>query len=170
MGSCVSSSPFLDKLFQLPTADLELYDTVLGKLIDSSENTSVISLLSLNYFIEHPYDSQETVQARLERVVSEEHGTFRSLEFFYTDLMVNSREVNSDLTPSKFLVFIGKELLINIAIALDMVKVDHKDISVLETSVDSLLGALERTDELVDIVSDVFIPARESLESFLAHI
>jgi hypothetical protein len=165
MGSCVSSSPFVDKLFQLPTADLELYERVLGKLLDSTEKVSVISFLSLNYFIENPYESQETVQARLGRVVSNIHASVRSLEFFYTDLLVN-RESN----PSTFLVMIGKELLINIAIALDLVKGDDKDISVLERTVDSLLRALEKSDEFSDIVSDVFIPARESLESFLAQI
>ena len=172
LGSNTVDPGFRERLFSLPTDVLVLYGEVISSVLQHGPHVSVISFLSLNYFIEHPYASSESVESRLRRVVSEEHGSFRSLEFIFTDLIHSNDlvEIGDDRSPLEaMLILDAKEVLLNLAVCLDMVQGDPIPVAPLE---DSITQILESVDKLTrashkPFVTEHVVPARVQYERFL---
>jgi hypothetical protein len=163
LGSNVLDPVFRHNLFRLPLADLNRYELVLEKVLSMQPKASVISFLALNRYIYEP--NMGSFEERISKVVSEDHGSIRTLAFIFTDLV---ESFNDDgFTSSELMVVMdAKEILINIGICLELFGDDPS----LERHMDDLLDGISRIKDIGinTVIENYIIPAKQFLQSQLS--
>ena len=155
IGSATAGKTFREKLLRLPLEELQKYSEIVSSLL-SNEHASIIAFLGVNRFIENPVGGRLSLSERLERVVSKSHGSFRTIEYLYTDLV--STPTDSDLVLDAKAVLISASVLMEVTEGTPAMKE-------LDALIEGILVSIEMPDR-VAFLNDVLLPAIQQLEKF----
>jgi hypothetical protein len=171
LGADVRSCEFREKLFSLSDEDLKSYERILAAIVSNEAHSSVLSFLAVNLYISHPHTSTVSVSDRISHVVSPAHGTIRTIEVLWSEFtyIVHFEDISLD---EQLLILSAKETILNLAVCMELVKHDSKNVEALEGHVSAIL---ERSHTITGLGASAFlettlIPAKEAIRVFLKEL